>query len=125
MLSFVPQNLGIMNYQDMVEFMILELKTTLIFETPFLLPVIVVVLNLLNVVRGHQLKRWHKGIFFSPFVLVAVVTPSTDPFTMLCVAAPTTLLLYLSEMVCHGLDKCKGIVIVEKGQFNISVDDGK
>ena len=46
-----------MNYQDMREFVTLELKIILIFGASFLLPVIVVALNLLNVVRGHQLKK--------------------------------------------------------------------
>ena len=125
MASFTAQNLEIKNLQDMAAFLSLELKVILIFGASFLLPVIVVALNLLNVVRGHQLKKWRKGVFFGSFVLAAVATPSTDPFTMLCMAVPMTLLFYLSEMVCRGLDKRKGIVAAEEEQFNIDVDDGK
>jgi twin arginine-targeting protein translocase tatC len=125
MLSFTPQDLGIMNYQDMAEFVTLELKIILIFGASFLLPVIVVALNLFNVVRGHQLKKWRKGVFFGSFVLAAIATPSTDPFTMLCMAIPMTLLFYLSELICRGLDKRKGVVAAEEEKFNIDVDDGK
>ena len=125
MLSFTPQDLGIMNYQDMGEFVTLELKIILIFGASFLLPVIVVALNLFNVVRGHQLKKWRKGVFFGSFVLAAIATPSTDPFTMLCMAIPMTLLFYLSELICRGLDKRKGVVAAEEKEFNIDVDDGK
>ena len=55
-------------------------------------------------------------MFFGSFVLAAVATPSTDPFTMLCMAVPMTLLFYLSELICHGLDKRKGIVAAEEKQ---------
>lgn len=125
MLSFTPTGLGVMNYQDMSEFVSLELKVILIFGASFLLPVIVVALNLFGVVRGYQLKKWRKGVFFASFVLAAVATPSTDPFTMLCMAIPVTLLFYIAELICRLLDRRKGIVESDEAQFKIDVDDGK
>ncbi len=125
MLSLTPPGLDVMNYQDMADFVILELKVILVFGASFLLPVIVVALNLFGVIRGYQLKRWRKGVFFASFVLAAVATPSTDPFTMLCMAIPVTLLFFIAEMVCRYLDKRKGITEESQAEFNIDVDDGK
>ncbi len=125
MLSFTPSGLGIMNYQDMATFVMLELKIILVFGASFLLPVIVVALNIFNVVRGYQLKRWRKGVFFGSFVFAAIATPSTDPFSMLAMAVPVTLLFIVAEMICRVLDRRKGISEASEQEFKVDVDDGK
>ncbi len=125
MLSLTPTGLGVMNYQDMSEFVMLELKIILVFGASFLLPVIVVALNLMNIVRGYQLKRWRKGVFFGSFVFAAIATPSTDPFSMLAMAVPVTVLFFLAELICRMLDKRKGISETTAKEFQIDVDDGR
>ena len=123
MLSFTPQDLGVMNYQDMADFVMLELKIILVFGASFLLPVIVVALNLFGIVRGYQLKKWRKGVFFASFVFAAIATPSTDPFSMLALALPVTLLFFAAELLCRFLDKRKGILEQDQKDFAIDVDD--
>lgn len=125
MLSLTPTGLGVMNYQDMAEFVMLELKIILVFGASFLLPVIVVALNMFNLVRGYQLKKWRKAVFFGSFVFAAIATPSTDPFSMLAMAIPVTFLFFVAEVICRILDKRKGISEAEEAQFKIDVDDGK
>jgi sec-independent protein translocase protein TatC len=42
------------------------------------------------------------------FVFAAVATPSTDPFSMLMLAAPMTVLFLVSELVARLVDRGRG-----------------
>jgi sec-independent protein translocase protein TatC len=46
-------------------------------------------------------------VIFGTFVFGAVATPSTDPFSMLAVAAPMALLFLGAEVIAHILDRRK------------------
>ena len=42
------------------------------------------------------------------FVFAAVATPSTDPFSMLMLALPMTVLFMVSELIARFVDKRRG-----------------
>ena len=46
-------------------------------------------------------------MIFGCFVFGAVATPSTDPFSMLALAAPMTVLFLAAEAIAHILDRRK------------------
>ena len=46
-------------------------------------------------------------MIFGTFVFGAVATPSTDPFSMLALAAPMALLFLAAEVIAHVLDRRK------------------
>ena len=62
LLSFTPSNMGITNILDVANFLSLEIKVVLVFGLSFLLPVVVVGLNMAGVVRGYQLKKARKKL---------------------------------------------------------------
>ncbi len=125
MLGFTPKNMGIVNLLDMSSFLAMEIKIILVFGASFLLPVVLVALNLAGVVKGHQLVASRKFVIFGTFVFAAVATPSTDPFSMLALSVPMTVLYMIAEAICLRLDKRKGITEEAVTEWSIDVHDGK
>jgi sec-independent protein translocase protein TatC len=64
----------------------------LVFAVSFEFPLVIVMLNMVGVLPFSRLRRWTRGIVFGIFVFAAVATPSQDPFTMLALALPMSLL---------------------------------
>jgi sec-independent protein translocase protein TatC len=125
LLSFTPSNMGITNILDVANFLSLEIKVVLVFGLSFLLPVVVVGLNMAGVVRGYQLKKARKMVIFGSVVLSAVATPTTDPFSMLALAVPITLMFLIAEVICRTWDKKRGISEQAVEEFAIDLEDGK
>lgn len=123
MLSFTPRDLGVMNLQDMSEFIMLEVKIILVFGLSFLLPVVMVTLNVFGIVKGYQLAKARKFVIFGSFVFAAIATPSTDPFSMLALSVPVSILFMVAEVICKMLDKRKGITAETAAEWQIDVDD--
>lgn len=107
MLQFTPENLGITNQQDLNNFLDLEMKLIFVFGLAFLLPVVLVFLNIIGVVSAAQLKKARVYAIFGTFVFGAVVTPSTDPYSMLALALPMAVLYLISEVIASVHDKRK------------------
>lgn len=125
MLGFTPQGLDITNLLEMTNFLALEIKIILVFGVSFLLPVVLVALNLAGVVKGHQLVKSRKFVIFGTFVFAAIATPSTDPFSMLALSVPLTVLYMIAEAICLMLDKRKGITEESVTEWSIDVNDGQ
>ena len=125
LLSFTPKDQDITNLLEMTNFLGMEIKIILVFGLSFLLPVVVVGLNLAGVVRGYMLKKWRKGVVFGSVVLAAIATPTTDPFSMLALAIPVTGMFFIAEFICRIWDKKRGISEEFVAEFVVDLDDGK
>ncbi|MGV8845424.1 twin-arginine translocase subunit TatC [Tessaracoccus sp.] len=125
MLGFTPQGLDIVNLLEMSSFLALEIKIILVFGVSFLLPVVLVALNIAGVVKGHQLVKSRKFVIFGTFIFAAVATPSTDPFSMLALSIPMVVLYMIAEAICLILDKRKGITAEVAEEWAVDVNDGK
>ena len=68
----------------------------LVFAVSFEFPLLVVMLNVVNVLSYQRLRHWTRGVVFGIFAFAAVATPTQDPFTMLALAVPITALYGLS-----------------------------
>jgi sec-independent protein translocase protein TatC len=77
----------------------------LIFGVSFEFPLLVSMLNLANVLTYQRLKHWTRAIIFGIFVFAGVATPSQDPFTMLALAVPMTLLFGVSMIIAFFHDR--------------------
>lgn len=125
LLSFTPQDMDIVNLLDMSSFLSMELKVILVFGLSFLLPVVLVGLNLAGVVRGYQLKRARRFVLFGSVVFAAIATPSTDPFSMLALAVPLSVMFFIAELICRAWDRKRGISEETAAEFAVDLDDGK
>jgi sec-independent protein translocase protein TatC len=105
LLSFTQS--GVTNLQDINAYLSFLLRLMLVFGIAFLIPLIVLVLNIVGVVKAKTLAKYRTLVIFGTFVFGAVATPSTDPFSMLALAAPMTLLFLAAEAIAHILDRRK------------------
>jgi sec-independent protein translocase protein TatC len=80
-------------------------RMLLVFGVAFEIPLFVVLLNLAGVVSGRTLGNHRPWIIIGTFVFAAVATPSTDPFSMLMLAIPMTVLFMLSEILARIVDR--------------------
>lgn len=105
MLAFTPDSVPVLNLLDIGPFMELMLRLMVIFGLGFLLPVVVVGLNMVGVLKAQQLAKVRTYVIFGIFVFGAGATPSSDPFSMLALAVPMTVLYLAAEIIAHIHDR--------------------
>ncbi|MFL6158660.1 MAG: twin-arginine translocase subunit TatC [Marmoricola sp.] len=103
LISFTPANMQ--NLNDFKDFFSFTATMLLVFGISFEIPFFVVLLNLAGVVSGATLARYRPWIVVGTFVFAAVATPSTDPFSMMMLAAPMTILFLVSEVIARIVDR--------------------
>ena len=69
-------------------FLSFVLLVALAFGLAFEFPVVLVFLQLLGFVTTGQLREWRRGAILFVAVFSAVITPSSDPYTMLAMMVP-------------------------------------
>lgn len=95
----VTQAYQISKYISLVGLMVLA------FGIGFLVPVLVVFLQLVGVVTPRTLiKQWRYSIL-GVFATAAVITPSGDPISMLALAIPMTLLFLLAILIGYIVER--------------------
>ena len=103
LLSFTPAN--VQSLLEFGEYFSFFTRMLLVFGIAFEIPLFVVLLNLAGVLPGRALAAYRPWIVVGTFVFAAVATPSTDPFSMLMLAVPMTLLFLVSEVVARLVDR--------------------
>jgi len=103
LLSLVPENaIPLIDVNAYLGFVLLML---LVFGISFLMPLLMVFLNIIGVLRFRTVAKHQRMVTFLLFVFAAVATPSQDPFTMLALALPMVGLFYLAEVIMYFRDK--------------------
>ncbi len=105
LLSFTQS--GVTNLQDINAYLSFMLRAMVVFGIAFVIPLIVLMLNIVGVISAKQLSKYRTLVIFGTFVFGAIATPSTDPFSMLALAAPMSILFLTAEVLAHILDRRK------------------
>ena len=103
LIGFTPEKLQ--SLVDFGEYFSFFSRMLLVFGIAFEIPLFVVLLNLAGVLSGRTLANYRPWIVVGTFVFAAIATPSTDPFSMLMLALPMTLLFMLSEIIARFVDR--------------------
>jgi sec-independent protein translocase protein TatC len=90
----VPNQIALQSY--MGSLYILTFSLGIMFE----MPVLAYLLSKVGLINKQMLKKVRSYAFVILLILSALVTPTTDPFTMMVVALPLYLLYELSILVC-------------------------
>lgn len=77
------------------------------FGVLFDFPVVILGLVKLGVVKSSALARLRKVIIVGIFILAAILTPSPDPVSQLCLALPLILLFEVSLWIAKFMEKTK------------------
>ncbi|MGH9183734.1 MAG: twin-arginine translocase subunit TatC [Acidimicrobiales bacterium] len=80
-------------YLSLITFMMLA------FGIGFEFPIVLVFLQMAGMLRWQRLVSWRRYAVVGIFVLVAVITPSGDPFTLLALALPMCLFYEASILI--------------------------
>ena len=94
--ALIVNQISIQSYMN--TFALLVFFMGLAFE----LPVVLYLLSQIGIVNKEMLRKVRKYAFVVVLILAAVITPTTDPFTMMIVATPIYLLYELSIVVCKS-----------------------
>lgn len=106
LIGFVPVGWeSILTGKDYLDFIV---RMMLVFGVAAEIPLVVVLLNRLGLVSGQQLIRARPWTIVGIFVFAAVATPTTDPLTMLFLAAPMTILYLVAEIIARVTDRRRG-----------------
>jgi sec-independent protein translocase protein TatC len=103
LIGFTPAHLT--NLVEFGEYFSFMTRMLLVFGVAFEIPLFVVLLNLAGIVSGRALANYRPWIVIGTFVFAAVATPSTDPFSMLMLAIPMTVLFLVSEVIARTVDR--------------------
>ncbi len=85
--------------------MMFTLPTGLVFE----MPIVVYFLAKIGIVGSQGLKKQRRMAFVIILIVSAIITPTTDMFSMLLIAIPLYLLYEVSIIVAHRVDKSRKI----------------
>jgi sec-independent protein translocase protein TatC len=106
LIGFVPDGFGsLVTGAEYFDFII---RMMLVFGVAAEIPLIVVVLNRIGAVSAAQLARARPWTVIGIFIFAAIATPTTDPLTMLFLAAPMVVLYLISEIIAKLTDRSRG-----------------
>jgi sec-independent protein translocase protein TatC len=121
LIGFTPADLqNLVEFGDYFRFLT---RMLLVFGVAFEIPLFVVMLSLAGVVSGSSLGAYRPWIVVGTFVFAAVATPSTDPFSMLMLALPMTLLFLVSEGIARLIDRRRRKKAAEEGLGGVADDE--
>lgn len=101
--DFLPA--GTTNLQDAQTYIGFVTKLLLAFGLAFLMPVVVVILNMINVLSAKTLRNGWRWAVLIAFTFAAVMTPTPDALTMILVALPICLLYGVALIICQLHDR--------------------
>jgi sec-independent protein translocase protein TatC len=79
--------------------------TTVGIGVLFQMPLLVMILAKIGIVTGAFLRKYRKHAFIIILIAAAIITPSTDPFSLAIVAIPLYLLFEASIIVASRINK--------------------
>ena len=97
-----PHVIPLLAAKDFIGFVMLM---TLAFGVSFELPLLLVFLAGVEIVSSEQMRGWRRSVVLVLAVLSAVITPSSDPYTMLALMVPMYVLFEGAILVARLMKK--------------------
>jgi len=97
-----PQIVIMPSFSDYLENLV---YTTVGIGILFQMPLLVMVLARIGIVTGKFLKKYRRHAFVLILIAAAIITPSTDPFSLTIVTIPLYLLFEASVIIASRINK--------------------
>lgn len=114
LLGFAPGDIG--NLVPLNEYIDFVLRFIIVFGIAFELPLILVIMNIAGLVTSKQIRSWWRQMIFGIAVFAAIATPTPDPYSMLALMGPVSLLYGLAILITAVLDRRKRRAKVNAGE---------
>jgi sec-independent protein translocase protein TatC len=103
LLGFTPDNVE--NIISVDRYFSFFLRMLLVFGLGFLVPLLVVVMNLAGVLPARVLLGWWRWIVMGVVIFAAIATPTGDPFNLALLAVPMLVLVGIAMAICWLNDR--------------------
>jgi sec-independent protein translocase protein TatC len=97
-----PLIVNLPNFSDYIENLI---YTTVGIGVLFQMPLLVMVLAKIGILTGRFLKKYRRHAFVLIVIAAAIITPSTDPFSLVIVTIPLYLLFEASILIASRINR--------------------
>ncbi|MFV2195393.1 twin-arginine translocase subunit TatC [Nocardiopsis sp. LOL_012] len=102
--GFLPEDAApFLTVGEYLDYMVIMMA---MFGLGFVMPLLVVLLNLAGILPHAALAKWRRAIIFGAFAISAVITPA-EPISMLALAVPLVVLFEIAELVAFLNDRRK------------------
>ena len=123
LIGFNPDPERVANIISLSGYLSFVLRMFLVFGIAFVMPVLLVALNLVGVITGRALLKAWRTVILGTFVFAAVATPSGDPWTMTALAVPMIGLFYVAVLICMLTDRRRRLTSPEGDYAELSDDE--
>ena len=105
LLGLTPAGVG--NYIQVDLYMSFVMTMLLAFGIAFLLPLIIVMLNMAGILTHDRFRKWRRVLIFGVFLIAGIANPSPDPITMLILGGACVALVEVAEFIVWRHDRRK------------------
>ncbi len=109
LLRFTPQSDQVEQLIRYDEYLSLLVKTMLAFGVAFVIPVVMVLLNVMGLVRGRTMLKAWRWIIFISFIFTAVMVPTPEPITLIAMASAISALFFGAIVIAMINDRRRGV----------------
>ena len=103
LLGLTPAGVG--NYIQVDLYMSFVMTMMLAFGIAFLLPLIIIMLNLAGILTHERFRKWRRVMIFGVFLVAGMANPSPDPITMLILGGACAALVEVAEFIVWRNDR--------------------
>jgi sec-independent protein translocase protein TatC len=103
LLGLTPAGVG--NYIQVDLYMSFVMTMMLAFGIAFLLPLIIIMLNLAGILTHERFRKWRRVMIFGVFLIAGMANPSPDPITMLILGGACAALVEVAEFIVWRNDR--------------------
>ena len=93
------------NYIQVDLYMSFVMTMMLAFGIAFLLPLLIVMLNLAGILTHDRFRKWRRVMIFGVFLIAGIANPSPDPITMLILGGACVALVEAAEFIAGRHDR--------------------
>ena len=96
---------GVANLISVDQYMSFVMAMMLAFGIAFLVPLLIIMLNLAGILTHERFRKWRRVMIFGVFLVAGMANPSPDPITMLILGGACAALVEVAELIVWSHDR--------------------